>query len=89
MVIVDKKEFVKKNELDLAHLRKNTLDKQTCSVSEVIACKWFKGCANTIKKWKEQGKLLDHEYRKVKGKWQIETSAIIRLLDDEKKKTRR
>ncbi len=89
LVIVDKKEFVKKNEFDLAQLRKKTLDKQTCSVSEVISCKWFKASTNTIKKWNKQGILLDHEYRKVKGEWRIETSAITRLLDNEKKKTKR
>lgn len=91
LVIVDKKEFIKKSEIELRQLRKNVLGNQTCSVSDVIKCKWFKGSVNTIKKWNARGILLDHEYEysKVKGEWRIQTSAIIRLLDDEKKKTKR
>ncbi len=89
LVIVDKKEFIKKSEIKLTQLRKDTLGNQTCSVTDVVKCKWFKGSVNTIKKWNNQGILLDHEYRKVKGKWRIETSAIVRLLDEEKKKTKR
>ena len=89
LVIVDKKEFIKKSEIELTQLRKNVLGNQTCTISEVIKCKWFKGSVNTIKKWNAQGILLDHEYGKVKGKWRIQTSAIKRLLDAEKKKIKR
>ena len=91
LVIVDKKEFIKKSEIELAQLRKKVLGKQTCSVSDVVKCKWFKGSVNTIKKWNARGILLDHEYEycKVKGEWRIQTSAIKRLLEDEKKKTKR
>ena len=89
LVIVDKKEFIKKSEIELRQLRKNVLGNQTCSVSDVIKCKWFKASVNTIKKWNDQGILLDHEYSKVKGEWRIQTSGIKRLLDAEKKKTKR
>lgn len=91
LVIVDKKEFIKKSEIELTQLRKDTLGKQTCSITDVIKCKWFKGSVNTIKKWNAKGILRDHEYEycKVKGEWRIQTSAIIRLLDDEKKKTKK
>ena len=91
MVIVDKKEFIKKSEIELTQLRKRILGNRTCSVTDVIKCKWFKGSVNTIKKWNAKGILRDHEYEycKVKGEWRIQTSAIIRLLDDEKKKTKK
>ena len=91
LVIVDKKDFIKKSEIQLTQLRKETLGNQTCSVSKLIACKWFKGTTNTIKKWNAQGILRDHEYKycKVKGEYRIQTSAIIRLLEDEKKKTKK
>jgi len=89
LVIVDKNEFIKKSEIELTQLRKKVLGNQTCSVTDVVKCKWFKGSVNTIKKWNAQGILFDHEYRKVKGEWRIQTSAIKRLLKAEKKKIKR
>ena len=48
LVIVDKKEFIKKSEIELTQLRKKILRDQTCSVSDVVKCKLFRRTYKSI-----------------------------------------
>jgi len=85
LVIVDKKEFIKKSEISIAQKRKSVLKNPKCSITDLIECKWFRANRNTIKSWfMDHDYIKEHEYTYDGKAYHLYTSAIPNLLKNDK-----